>query len=315
MENLLFSINATLPIFLMVLAGVVLRRRNVIGDDFVDKAGTVAFQLALPCSVFKEMLGSSSAQSEHPGVYIYAALTMLGAIGLMMVIIPRFFPDRGVAGAVIHGAYRSSYAYVAVPLSLLMFGESGSGPAVIMLAVILPIYNVMAVVVLTTFGPQSQGKGAMGRVVRGIVTNPLILAVVLGLGVEAVRLPLPTFATTTINFFSGMAAPLALIALGGQINFGKVRGNLRPVLTASLIKLVVLPLLFLPPALQMGFTPQELGALFLLYAAPTTVSSFAMAKGMNSNSELAGQILLMSTLLSSVTLFLGIFLLRGLGAV
>ena len=302
----------------MVLAGVVLRRRGIIGERFVDEASAVAFKLALPCAVFQEMTGSSVTQVDHPGVYIYGGATILLSIALLMVVIPRIYPDRGVAGAVIHGAYRSTYAYVAVPLSQLMFGAEGSGPAVVMLAVVLPIFNVMAVVILTLFHPDREEKlswPVLRKVLIGVVTNPLIVALVAGVLWHWSGLSMPTFADSTIDFFAGMASPLALIALGAQITFRAERAALRPVWVATFIKLVLLPVCFIPPALFMGFTPQEMGALFLLYASPTTVSSFAMAKGMGSNSELAGQILLTSTLFSSVTLFIGIFLLRALGAI
>ena len=144
----------------------------------------------------------------------------------------------------------------------------------------------------------------------------VIVALVLGVLWHWSGLSMPAFAGSTLDFFAGMASPLALIALGGQIDFHPGRkGDLRPVALATVIKLVLIPLCFIPPALLMDFTPQETGALFLLYAAPTTVSSFAMAKGMGSNSDLAGRILLSSTIFSSFTLFIGIFLLRALGAI
>lgn len=319
LDSFFFSVNATLPIVLMVLAGTVLRRRGIIGERFVDEASAVAFRLALPCSIFQEMAGSSIAQVDHPAVYIYGGGTILLAIALLMVIIPRIYRDRGVAGAVIHGSYRSTYAYVAVPLSQLMFGQEGSGPAVVMLAVVLPIFNIMAVVILTLFHPDREETlswPVLWKVLVGVVTNPLIVALVLGVLWHWSGLSMPAFAGSTLDFFAGMASPLALIALGGQIDFhpGK-RGDLRPVALATGINLVLIPLCFIPPALLMDFTPQETGALFLLYAAPTTVSSFAMAKGMGSNSDLAGRILLSSTIFSSFTLFIGIFLLRALGAI
>ena len=180
----------------------------------------------------------------------------------------------------------------------------------------MPLYNVLAVCVLTFTDPENSGKPDLkriGKAVRGVLTNPLIIGIALGFAASLLRLDLPKFADKTLGYFAGIATPLALLALGAGFEGRKALSGWKLTLAAGAIKLIVLGAVFVPVALAMGFRGEQLVGLFVMLCAPTTVSCYVMARNLHHEGVLTSSIVVSTTLLSSVTLTAWIWLLRSLG--
>lgn len=304
-----------MPLFILILLGYFLRVRKMVNDDFVRMGTKIVFNIALPLLLFMQIATADLSSVFNPKLILYCVGGTIVILALLILLVPRFIKDRPSCGAFIQGIYRGNLAILGVALAISMFGEEGAAPTALVLSFIVPIYNVMAVVILTIFGPGTDGKDKVpvGKIVKGVVTNPLIIGIVLGLPFSLLHIELPELFVKCVNPITSLNTPLALICLGGQCTIQTVKDNLKLSLIAVGIKLVVIPVLMILGAIAIGLRGYDLGAVFIVYMCPTAVASYVMAKNMNSNDQLAGQILIMTTIFSCFTMFLGIFVLRALG--
>lgn len=326
MDELIFSLNTVLPLVLLVLLGYVLKRIALIPDPFYPAAEKFVFKIALPCSLFLSVSRADPHTAFSPSLILFCVVGTLISIILLMAAVPFFVRDNARRGAFIQGVYRSNFALLGTPLAQRLFPETGGTVAASLMPFTIPLYNVVAVSVLSFFAPTDKKQtpiGILKKTVIGIVTNPLIIGIVLALPLMLTQAKLPSIATGTLQYIGGTASPLALICIGASMYTRKgetdkettEKGVFALAVTASFLKTVVLPLAAVSVAALMGFRDVQLGLILITFGSPTAVSSYIMAKNMGSNHKLAGQILLISTVLCAFTLFLGIYILTSLSLI
>ena len=241
----------------------------------------------------------------------FATLLSIGLTALLSFLLK----DRSVQGEFVQASYRSSAAILGIAFIQNIYGDAGMAP--LMIVGTVPLYNIMAVVVLSFMKPD-RGKldrRLLGKTLKGIVTNPILLGIAAGLAWSALRLPMPVILEKTVHNVAVLATPLGLMAMGGSLEFKKALGQIRPAVAASLIKLVGLAALFLPIAVSMGFTQEKLVAILVMLGSATTVSCFVMAKNMGHEGTLTSSTVMLTTLGSAFTLTGWLFLLRTLGLI
>ena len=314
MDNLLYSLNSVVPLFAVIALGYLLRRCGVLNENFIDVGTKLGFRVALPCLLFQQVASADLSAAFSPRLMWFGIVSVLLTVALLCAVTPLLIRDRAKCGAVVQAVFRGNFAILGVPLAIQMFGEQGAAPTALMLPVTVPLYNILAVVVLVLFEPRDGARTHvdLGKILLNVVTNPLIIAIVLALPVAWWRISLPTMVQSSIASVASLATPIALLCLGGQFDFADARHNLKITLPAALVKQAVLPAAALSIAVLLGFRDGELGAIFILFMAPSSVSSYIMAKNMRSDAMVAAQMIMLTTLLSSFTMFLGIFLLRSL---
>ena len=226
-----------------------------------------------------------------------------------------FYKNKDLSGELIQASYRSSAAVLGIAFIQNIYGTSGMAPLMIIGTV--PLYNVAAVLILSFTGPNAHGldKQSLKSSIKGIVTNPIILGILLGMIVSVCKVRFPFIISKTINNLSIPATPLALIGLGAGFEGKKAVKLLKPTAVATLIKLVLLPCLFLPVAVSMGFTSEKLVAILIMLGSPTTVSCYIMAKNMGHEGTLTSSVVVSTTFLSSITLTIFLFILRSRGLI
>ncbi len=306
-----FSFDAIAPLVLLVVIGYILTYRQIIDTVFINKANKFLFSVAFPVSLFNSIIKIELSDNFNWRLFVFAIAGILTTIALLMLILPRFVPGNPQRGAMIQGIYRGNYLLLAYPLAQNLFGASGVGPTAMLLPIVIIVYNVMAVYILEYYSGQ-ESKASKMKVLIGVLRNPLIMGAAAGVLFSLLPWDLPVFLARTVDDVGKIANPMALILLGGQFSWGRMAGNLRLVVSATILRELVLPTLTTVTAVLLGFRGPELGALFVLFCSPTAVSSYIMAKNMNSDADLAGQIILTTTLFSGVSLFLGSFILRAL---
>ncbi len=305
-----FSFNAVVPLILIVALGFFLMRLKVINEKFISDASGFCFKVAFPISLFNSIVQIDLQTEINWKMYAFVISAILSIVILSMLIVPRIIPGNPQRGALIQGIYRGNILLMGFPLARNLFGESGIGPMAMLLPVVIGLYNVIAVFLLEYYdGTESRVKKS--KVLLGVITNPLIIGAVAGAIVSFAHIELPLFLSRATDDIGKIANPLALVMLGGQFNWRQAAGNARLIAAATALRMAIIPALAIGAAIIIGFRGPELGAIFILFCAPTAVTSYIMARNMNSDAPLAGQIILATTVVSGATLFIGSYLLRA----
>lgn len=321
-DNFLKSINAVLPIFLLVVLGYILGKTKLFSKNFYDDAEKFVFKIALPCQIFLSIIsGSGNMQiSESVDMILFTCIAITVAFLLGLLAVPLLIKDNAARGAVIQNCYRSNLAVLGLPLIGSIAGVQGQFMISMLMPYAVTLFNVYTVIELNIFAPKEAKKSAkklVFTIVRSAITNPLIISSALGVLFLALGLRIPGevgFITETLGALSSCTEALVLISLGAGFSVNALRGKLHYSLPSAIYKTLVLPLITVPVAhLVFGFSGAELAVIFITFGAPSAVSSYIMAKNMKSDGEIAGQVLLLSTVICIFTLFAGFFLLGNLG--
>lgn len=318
LDSFIFSFNSIAPIFVIVVLGAILKKNGFLNDGFLSVCDKLVFKICLPCLLFQDIATSNISDSLNVGLILFCVIAVTLTAFIPCFFVPLLIKDRNKCGAFIQGVFRSNSAILGVTLAVNMFGDLGKSVIAMVLPFTIVLFNVYAVIILTIFAPSEHKmstKQLLLHILKSIVTNPLIIAIVLALLWQLVPAELPTAVDKSLSYLADMSMPVALISLGASINMSSLRGRLGLAVAASIGKTVIVPLIVITAAIMLGFRSVELMVVFILFSTPAAVSSYIMAKQMKSDHELAGQILLVSTLMSLFTMFVGIFILRQFGLI
>ena len=315
MENLMFSLNATVPIFLVMVIGYLLKNINLLDEPFIKTLNSFNFKITLPALVFKDIAGSDFSKVWDTKYVLFCFLVTLLSIVLIWMISSKVYHKQDFMGEFIQGSYRSSAAVLGIAFIQNIYGNSGMAPLMIIGTV--PLYNVAAVFILSFTGPSACGldKSSLKKSLLGIITNPIILGIGAGIIVSLLKIEFPVILSKTINNIAALATPLALIGLGAGFEGRKALSMLKPTLICTITKLVLLPAVFLPIAVSLGFGGEKLVAILIMLGAPTTVSCYIMAKNMGHEGTLTSSVVVSTTFLSSVTLTILLYILKSLALI
>ena len=325
MDQLLFSLNATIPVFLTMVIGYLLKVFHIVDEPFIKTLNSFNFKITLPVLLFKDIAGSDFYSVWDTRYVLYCFAVTFLCIAAIWIIAGIFYRDKAHLGELVQASYRSSAAVLGIAFIQNIYGNSGMAPLMIIGTV--PLYNIAAVLILSFTGPKASetetasglgsrlDKAALKKSVKGVLTNPIIIGIFLGMAASLCRISFPVMISKTINNVASLASPLALIGLGAGFEGRKALKQLKPTAVASLIKLVVLPALFLPLAIKLGFTTEKLVGILVMLGSPTTPSCYIMAKNMGHEGTLTSSVVLTTTFLSSITLTMWLFILRSLGVI
>lgn len=316
MSDFLFSINVTLPIFLVMVIGWVLRQIGMLDEHFVTVANKFNFNVTLPVMVFRDIASVNIREVFDLKFVLFCAIASSICFWGIWGLSKLFMKDDSIRGAFVQASFRSSAAVMGLAFISNIYGTSAMGPLMIIGAV--PLYNIYSVIVLTFEGETEDGKRETGKIKEACVNiakNPIIIAILLGLAVAFLGIEFPVIIGKTINSVAQLATPLALIVIGAGFEGRKALAKIKPTLWASIIKLVIQPLVFLPVAVYMNFSGEKLIAILIMLASPTTPSCYIMAKNMKNDGALTASVVVATTLLAAFTLTFWIFLLRTFGLI
>lgn len=314
MDNFIFSINATFPIFIVILLGYILRKINLLTEEFANVANKYVFVVALPVMLFKD-IASSDLSDMNLKFFLFCFIVTVLMFLLVWLIAIIFIKDKTMIGAFAQVAARGSAAVLGVAFVENICGDSGMAALMIIAAV--PYFNILSVIILVVNSnePNDNQSGKIKSSLVNIAKNPIIIGILLGLVVALIKLPIYTIPDMVINYVGRTATPIALLAIGASFKLDEALVRLKPALGATFIKLIGLPLLFLPIAYYMGFKNGEMVAILIMLASPSTVSGYVMAKNMHNDEVLTSNAIVLTTLLSSVTITLWVFILRTIGCI
>ncbi len=313
MNELMFSLNATLPVFLLIVLGMLLRRFGMFSESFVREADRFNFKITLPVLLFLDIASADMAKDFRVDFMFFcmgatvASFLIVWGVGRLCV------KDAASRGTFAMVGFRGSIAVLGVAFVTNLYGDAGIAP--LMIASAVPLYNIFSVIALTPTKESGEGGIRIGRMVKDIVTNPLILAVLVAAPFAIFKVEIPSIPMKVLQNLKNIATPLALLMLGAGIERKQMKEKLGVSLLASLFKLVILPGLLVPVAVLCGFRGAELVAITVMLSAPTTVACYIMARNMDSDGALASTTVMLTTLGSSVTITVVVFVLKSLGLI
>lgn len=317
MAHFIFAVNATIPLFLIMLLGWFLMRVGLFNEPFTKTANQYVFKVALPVSLFMSIAKMDFYSDFDPlfclFCFVVTCVMFLGVWGLSWLLMK----DRSMIGAFSQASVRSSAALLGVALATNIYGNSGMVPMMIIAAV--PFFNVFAVLILT-LSPQldengqllprdPSGMSMLKKTLKGIATNPIILGILLGLPFALFRIQLPTILSSALNTIGGTASPIGLLVVGAGYSGTEALKKWKPAAAATFIKLFLLPAIFLPIAALLGFRDSQMIAILIMVGSPTTVACYVMARSMHGDSVLTSNVVVLATLFSSVSITLWLALL------
>ena len=314
LENLLFSLNATIPIFLLMVLGFIFRKIGLFDEAFITKLNKFVFVVALPALLFDD-IGSADFYESWDTTYVLFCFfaTLISILIAFLISIP--FKKSTSQGEFVQAAYRSSAAIIGMAFVQNIYGDYGM--ASLMIIGTVPLYNVMAVVVLALLKPgqSSLTPALMKKTLKGIITNPIILGIVVGVIWSLLKIPTPVILHKTVSFVGVLATPLGLMAMGAAFKLQGFTSNVKAIITCSVVKLCLFVLIFIPIAIQLGFTKSALCSVVVMLGSATTVSCYIMARNMGHEGSLTAGTVMLTTLGSAFTLTLWLYILKSLGLV
>lgn len=314
MENFIYSINVTMPIFLVMVIGYILKQIGMLNDNFVTVANKFNFKVTLPFMLFKDIAGVDIKAVFDIKYVLFCAIVSTICFWVVWGTAKLLVRDKTIRGAFVQSSFRGSAAVMGLAFIQNIYGSSAMGLLMIVSAV--PLYNIFSVIVLTFEANDSTGidkKAKIRQAGINICKNPIILSILAGLIVGLLEIQFPTLVNKTVSNVAQMATPLALITIGAGFEGRKALAKIAPTMAASMIKLVLQPLVFLPVAAWMGFSGEKMIAILIMLASPTTPSCYIMAKSMNNDEVLTASVIVTTTLMAAFTLTGWIFLLKTLG--
>ena len=309
MENLIFSLNATVPVFMMIILGMILRRIGWIDQQFASKMNKFVFLVPLPVLVFEDLATLDFNEVWDTKFVLFCFFVTIASI-FLVIIISFLIKDKKNQGEFIQSSYRSSAALLGIALIQNIYGKATIAPLMIIGSV--PLYNIIAVAVLSLFSPERKelNKEVWIKTGKGIITNPILIGICVGLLWSMFKIPMPAMLAKTVSSVGHVATPMGLMAMGATFDFQSALGEIRTSLLATFIKLFGFCIIFLPLAVIFGFIKEQLIAILVMLGSATTVSCFVMAKNMGHEGVLSSTVIMLTTLLSGFSITMWLYILK-----
>lgn len=313
-ENLIFSLNATMPVFLVMVLGYVLHKIHWVNDTFAGYLNGFVFKFALPIHLFQSLAGADFYAVWDMNIIVFSFVATALSIGIMLLF-ARGLKDRSLRAEFVQAGYRSSQALLGAALMQNVYTDTSALSLILIGSV--PLYNVAAVVLLTLMAPEGghMDRKMVGKTLKGVLTNPIILAIAVGMVWSLLRIPQPLILRKVVSSIAPTATPLGLIALGASIDLKKAAACWKPTVAATFLKLVGFAALFLPVAVWLGYRNEALLALLVMLASPTTISSFPMARSMGHDGTLTSGAVVLTTVCSAFAFTGWLYLLKTLALI
>ena len=322
MSNLAFSLNATMPLFLVVAIGYLLRRIGVIDEIFASKMNHFVYWIAIPVMLFRQMATADFRTFWDTGFFLFTFICTLLCVGVGWFI-ARYLDPKEDRAEFIQATYRSSVVILGAACMTNVYGNVDTLPLLLLACV--PANNVVSAVILEVMGPgkdpepASSGNASSGRfamtkkTLLALAKNPVLISILAGTVWSLIRIPVPQIMNSTLNLIGSLVSPMGLIAMGAGIRPEGIKGEFMPATVASAVKLVLLCILFVPLAALFGFRGPKLLAILIMLGSPATINCYTMARAMGHKGDLSANAVALSTLLVAFTMTFWIFLLRTAG--
>ncbi len=302
MESLKLSLNAVLPIFILMLLGYFLKKIKITDKKGFDTVNKLVFKVFLPVLLFYNIYKTDLGSIFDIKLITFCVLGVVTIFAIGYFAVMFITKDNNKRGVVLQGFFRSNLALLGLPLIGYIYGENSGGLASLTISIVVPLFNVLAVFTLERF---CRGKSKLDilEILKGVIKNPLIVGCLVGIAFLLLGIKLPAILEKSVKDVSSVATPLAIIALGAEFEYSTIKESTKELLITVGAKLVVIPFIMLLLAVLLGFRGEALACILITFGAPIAVSSFSMVQQMGGDEHLAAHIVIMSSAFCLITLF------------
>ncbi|MBR2824953.1 MAG: AEC family transporter [Solobacterium sp.] len=307
MQSFMISFNAIFPVAAMIVIGILLQKFHLVKEETFREMNRFVFQFCIPVTLFLNIADADLSNVENIGMVVFA---ISGILILLVVgyIVLKFIPlENPTKATLLQDVFRTNVVILGLPIIQSIYGAENLGPTSILIAWTVPISNFLGVIALQLYSSQ---KANLRGTIISVLKNPLIIGALIGAFFKVFNLHIPTSIMSTLRMLNSISTPLALIALGGLFQFSSLKKNAKILAVFSILKLLILPGILLIIAILLGFRGVPLASLAILFGGPVAVTSFSMAVQMKADSELAAEIVVVTSL---AVLFTFVILLTLLG--
>lgn len=310
MESFMVAVRVVVPMALLLGVGALARMAKIISRDSMQQMDKLLFRLFMPTLLFKNIYTSDLSSNFNIKLVVFSVLTLLAVFIIALLVPPRFERDHNKAASIGQAVIRSNYILFGIAVAESIYGKGNAGVVSLMGALAVPMTNALSVVILEL---NRSGKASPWKIFLSILKNPMVAAALLALSMQLFRIQLPDLIEGVVGDISDVTTTLCFISLGVSLDLSAMRNNRRPLAFGILLRMVLVPLIFLPLSIWCGFRGQDLCALMIMFAAPAAVASYPMAVAMGADGQLSGQLVVGTTLVSIFTIFVFTFFFRSFG--
>lgn len=313
-DNFIFTINAVLPVFIMISLGYIFKRINLINENFISTANKFVYMAAITAYLFR-----STARTDFHEImdlkFIFFIVAATSFSFLAVWIGAEFlFKNKAVIGTFVQGSFRGNFAFIGIPMVISILGSEDAAKTSLVVMFVVPIYNILSVFILSVRSSKKK-KLKIKRILIDVLKNPLIISIMSGIVFSLLNIKIPYLLDKPLESLGTISTPLALIVIGGSFSFRSAGTKLKPAVLAALLKTTIIPSLVIFFAVLSGFTGGDIIIIFVMAAAPTAISSYILSVIMDGDSDLAASIVIFSTIITAFTNTLGIYLFKSFGVI
>jgi len=313
MQSFFIAANAVIPFICYMMYGYLVKRLGYGDEAFYKRLNQIVFKAFFPILMFNNLYSADLDLGSNASLIAIFTGILIGIILLCIVLVPVFVKENPRKGVIIQSIWRSNTLMFAYPLCVSMYGEDYGALASLVIATIVPVYNIGAVIIFTLFDRGSGSKIDVKKILMNILTNPLIIGAIAGGIFKFAGWQIPASVMKPVKDFASMTTPISIFILGATLSLPDIGKNVNIIAATLFLKLVAVPAFILVVMYSLGYRGPELFIAFSLYATPIAGASFPMAQNMGGDGELQGQLLAISTVASLFTIFLWIMSLTAVG--
>lgn len=309
MESLIMASRVVIPMAMMVAIGMLLRIVDLTDAPTMKKVDKLIFNVFMPMLSFYNIYKTDFSKLTNVAYILFGCGLLTVLFVGAMVIVPKFVKPMPTAASLGQAIFRSNYLIFGAAVAESIYGAGNFGMITLLGAVAVPLYNAQSAILLEK---ARNGAASPKKLLLAIAKNPTVIATVLGISVNLIRLTLPELVLDVVQDLAGLTTPLSFLSIGVTLKLGAVAKK-KYLVSGVLLRLILIPLVIIPLAVLCGFRGQELCALMILFAAPTAVSSYPMAVAMDADGDFAAQMVAYTTIFCLPTIFLWTLLLNSMG--
>lgn len=312
MENFILAVNVVLPIALIMLLGAYLKKIEMVDDITINKMNKMVFRVFMGILMFINIYNIRVQNiniNRNFKFLIFPVFFVFTLYIISWLFYYKKIPDKREFAVMVQGVYRGNFALFGLPVAESIYGQEGVSKVSMLLAIIVPIYNIIAVILLEYYSGKEIN---WGKILKSTLKNPLIIGCILAMSCIKFGIELPKPIYKTLSDLAKIATPLSFVILGASLKIGNMIKNFKKLISVNIMKLIINPIITLLCGHYLNFSGAEMVALLAMSGCPTAVSSFTMAKEMGVAGDLAGEIVVSTTILSIFTIFVWVIVLKNL---
>lgn len=310
MNSFQTALSAVLPMFVMLVMGNFLKRIKMVDEHTLNKMNTLCFKTFLSISLYYNIYRANIAEVFNGKLLMFAVITQFIILGISFIAAIPVTKGKKKRGALIHGIFHTNFVIFGTLIGTALCGEGNIGAISLLIAVIVPVQNILSVITLEMF--REGGKISFKQIAKGVIKNPYVIAAILGCLTHLFGIRYPDLIANIFRDLGRCGTPVALIVMGGLFNFGAVYENVKSIITGVVFRLIIVPAILIPVSIWLGFRGGDLIGLMCIFVAPCAITSFNLANAMDSDADLAAQLVVFTSVASIFTIFIWIFTLSQL---